>query len=53
VIIDGESIGTGNIGGEPEDNTYNRDYNWIDSMIRSVALALGADVHKTLKKEEE
>ena len=45
VFVDGTSIGGGNIGGgEPEDNGYFRDYDWIPPLLEDLAKKLGATV---------
>lgn len=44
VLIDGQSVGHGSIGGEPEDNSIERDYKWIRPTIQSLAEKLGAEV---------
>lgn len=43
LIVDGSAIGTEMIGGEPEDNSYQRDYNWIPALMVKLAKSLGAD----------
>ena len=42
--IDGEKIGEGYYGGEPEDNLRYRDYAWVPEIIEKIAKRLGADV---------
>lgn len=42
--IDGIKVGEGSYGGEPEDNSWSRDYSWVDEVISRVAQSLGADV---------
>lgn len=44
VLVDNELIGTGNYGGEPEDNSRTRDYSWIETLIEKLAKKLGAEV---------
>ena len=44
VYVDDELIGSACIGGEPEDNTYSRDYAWIVPMLLKLADILGADI---------
>jgi hypothetical protein len=44
VFVDGERVAEGHIGGEPEDNSYYRDYAWIDGAVAAVARKLGAAV---------
>ena len=43
VFVDDELIGHEWIGGEPEDNSYYRDYAWIAPMLLKLAGKLGAD----------
>ena len=42
--LDGEIIGFGNYGGEPEDNMRCRDYHWVETIIARISVALGAKV---------
>lgn len=42
VIVDGEVIGTGEYGGEPEDNCEYRDYKWVKVLLVALANKLGA-----------
>lgn len=42
LIVDGEIIGTGEYGGEPEDNCEYRDYKWVKTMLVTLANKLGA-----------
>ncbi len=57
--INGEKIGVGHYGGEPEDNSYNRDYSWVDSTIEAIAKKLGAEIENinvsglTAEEQEE
>lgn len=51
VIVNGDPLGAGVIGGEPEDNYYFRDYDWIDSLLGQLAKALGAEVIFSYKEE--
>ena len=44
VMVDGENVGGGLIGGEPEDAMELRDYDWIRPMIEALAVKLGAEV---------
>ncbi len=44
IYVDDELIGSACIGGEPEDNTYSRDYAWIVPMLLKLADILGADI---------
>jgi len=49
--VDGRVIGSGCIGGEPEDNTLGRDYNWIAPLMKQLAQELGAKAEiKTIEK---
>lgn len=43
VIVDGEVIGTGDYGGEPEDNCEYRDYKWVKELLVTLAGKLGAE----------
>lgn len=43
VIVDGEVIGTGDYGGEPEDNCEYRDYKWVKELLVTLARRLGAE----------
>jgi hypothetical protein len=53
VLVNGKRIASGRAGGgEPEDNTYHRDYSWIDDGFASLARALGAEVSIEHSKEE-
>ena len=44
VKIDGVEVARGGYGGEPEDNTHYRDYDWVRSANETVAQKLGAEV---------
>lgn len=44
VYVDGEHIGGGGYGGEPEDNYRFRDYSWVENLLAELARKLGADV---------
>lgn len=44
VYVDGERIGFGSYGGEPEDNSRIRDYGWVEDVIVKLAEKLGAEV---------
>ena len=50
VFVDGKLIIDGWIGGEPEDNSYQRDYNWIDASFKRLSEVLGADVDFVITK---
>lgn len=47
VLVDGVEVGGGGIGGEDEDNTRGRTYEWIEKTLQALAQALGADVKVT------
>lgn len=51
--VNGELVADGYVGGEPEDNSYYRDYDWIDGMVKAVAQALGANVNVVQKSATE
>ena len=44
VYVDGIKIGQGFYGGEPEDNSYHRDYSWVEPLLIKLAGQLGAEV---------
>ena len=44
ICIDGTEEICESIGGEPEDNTYFRDYSWIVPSIKAICEKLGANV---------
>lgn len=44
IYINDKMINSAMIGGEPEDNSYTRDYAWIAPMLQNLAKQLGADV---------
>jgi|LGVE01.1.fsa_nt_gb hypothetical protein len=44
LFVEGKLLGSESIGGEPEDNSYYRDYNWIGTLMKQLAIELGADV---------
>lgn len=44
LLVDGQTLGYGGYGGEPEDNTRHRDYAWVEELLYQLAKALGADV---------
>jgi hypothetical protein len=54
-FLDGEYVGSGRFGGEPEDNTRYRDYAWVDDIIKTIATRLGAEVVFTdvIENEDE
>ena len=51
VFVDGDQVGFGVFGGEPEDNSLARDYAWVPSVMRRLAESLGATV--SVVKEDE
>lgn len=53
VLVDGVNVIDGHIGGEPEDNTYARDYAWVDEGFVRLAKALGADVTSRVEKAQD
>ncbi|MBA7629317.1 hypothetical protein ES703_36815 [subsurface metagenome] len=53
VFVDGEKIGEGSYGGEPEDNHRYRDYNWVEPLLQKLAIKLGAEVELLRIDEEE
>lgn len=44
VLVDGQLVGDGSIGGEPEDNCERRSYSWIRPLLVALAKKLGAEV---------
>lgn len=50
LYVDGDLIGDEYIGGEPEDNTWCRDYAWIAPLMETLAKKLGANA--TIETEE-
>lgn len=50
VFVDGELIGGGGYGGEPEDNTHYRDYKWVQELVVELAKELGAEVTQSAEK---
>lgn len=49
VRVNGDYVGGGVYGGEPEDNCRTRDYMWIEHLIADLAIKLGAEVTLTVK----
>lgn len=47
VVVDGH------IGGEPEDNSFQRDYAWVNKGFARLARALGAEVTSRVEKGDE
>lgn len=52
-FVNGSKVGFGYYGGEPEDNSYYRDYGWVDDVIINIARELGADVIEETITEDE
>jgi hypothetical protein len=50
VLMDGVEVGRGSYGGEPEDNTHFRHYDWVRELIATVAKKLGAEVELSAKE---
>lgn len=46
VYVDGEFIGRGDYGGEPEDNSIFRGYDWVQPILAKLAEKLGAEVEQ-------
>ena len=53
VYADGKQIARGGVGGEPEDNSIDRDYDWITGAIAATAKACGADVEEAETTDPE
>jgi hypothetical protein len=53
VLVNGEQVGGGYVGGEPEDNSIHRDYAWIVPTMAALGKAIGADVSRDLKEVED
>jgi hypothetical protein len=53
VSVDGTSIGGGSYGGAPEDNSYWRDYKWVEPLLAKLAATLGAGVTRESRKDGE
>jgi hypothetical protein len=55
VYVDDELLGSGDFGGEPEDNTEYRDYSWVRPLLAELARQLGAEVEETeeIRSEDE
>ena len=44
VFVDGQSLGAVEFyGGEPEDNSRRRDYNWVEPLLLKLTEALGGE----------
>jgi len=52
IYLDDKEFYRGSYGGEPEDNTYYRDYSWVRDAMEGLAKALGANVELSEKKVE-
>lgn len=44
IQVDGEEIARGSYGGEPEDNSHYRDYDWVRRALEVLAKKLGHNV---------
>lgn len=53
VFADGKQIARGHVGGEPEDNSIDRDYAWVTEAIAAAAKACGADVEEVETADQE
>lgn len=53
VFVDDELIGTGYYGGEPEDNSFGRDYSWVEPLIKKLVTKLGIEVEQTFEEITE
>ena len=53
VLLDGELIGEGHFGGEPEDNSGFRDYAWVGPLFIKLAEKLGATVSVETESYED
>lgn len=54
VLVNGEPIGEGSYGGEPEDNMRGRDYSWVEPLLLKLAKTLGADAEcVTIEREAQ
>lgn len=52
IYVNDKLIGSGCYGGEPEDNRRDRDYDWVESVLKILATILGAEVEIIKIKEE-
>lgn len=52
VLVDGKKIASGSFGGEPEDNSFERDYGWVDDALCGLTRALGAELIETEELDE-
>jgi len=56
ITVDGETLeaaGGSLGGGEPEDNTFRRDWNWVPYAMKSLAERLGCVVSVTTREATE
>jgi hypothetical protein len=51
IELDGNVVGYGDFGGEPEDNLESRDYAWVLPLIINLADALDAEVEELEEQE--
>ncbi|MFA4900940.1 MAG: hypothetical protein WC563_15585 [Brevundimonas sp.] len=51
--LNGKELFSGHYGGEPEDNSRGRDYDWVETAIERVAKAGGIAVEYTVLKDDE
>jgi hypothetical protein len=51
VWLNGEFIGCGSFGGEPEDNLESRDYAWVLPLITDLVKELDCEVEETEEQE--
>lgn len=52
VIVDGDVVGAGTFGGEPEDNYEFRDYRWVIPLLKKMAERMGATVREGIVERE-
>ena len=48
VTVDGNFVGGGFYGGEPEDNSMYRTYKWVEPLLVALSKALGAKIEESL-----
>ena len=51
LFVDGKLLGSDSIGGEPDENSYYGDYNWIGFLMKKLAIELGADVKMNVSEK--
>ena len=51
IYVDKNLIANESIGGEPEDNSYFRDYSWVVPVLRTLAVELGAEVEFNINED--